>query len=83
MYSIMGKKRINSRKFEKVIKEFKDEKEVLEYFKDKNILVSERPYIFTHLGLNTGEILVCVSDYHGIICSPEKMFDLLKEEGRA
>lgn len=74
MYQILGKKRSNSRKFEKVIFESEKEQAIIGWFdnlyRDQSKPGVVSPYIFTHLGIGD---LVVTCNYRGIICSPEKL----------
>ena len=79
MYEIQAKKRINSRKFTTIHK-FPTDIDVLCYVKNNKLTISEIPYIFTHIALSDGSIIMQKDDRFGLTCSPETLLKKLKEQ---
>lgn len=73
MYKILGKKTARSKKYEKIVAQYINIEEVAEYA--RQIGYGEKPYIFTHIPLNDGTIIM--QEVMGLICSPTKLSEML------
>jgi len=71
MYAIQTKNRKNSRHYDKTIFTCETESQIKEYLNANNLIITGKPYIFTHLNLSDGSIITC--SYNGIICSPQDL----------
>jgi hypothetical protein len=78
-YQILGLKRANSRKYDKVIAEFETEDDVVNYLSVQGIKCLPNPYFFTHIKLDNNTIIS--SNTRGFTTSPEKLSERLKSEG--
>jgi len=76
MYSIAGKKRFNSRKYDKVIFEAETEQEIKDFMKEKKLIIKEVPYFFSHIVLSDDTIIR--QTFRGLTCSPTKLLEVLK-----
>lgn len=60
----------------KTLASFEEESGLLAYLKAKGITYAGSPYVFTHVKLSDGSILV--EKHNGVIVSPEKIRDILQ-----
>lgn len=82
MYAIQSKKRKNSKNYKLIKFQSESKDEIADYMIKNNIVIYNKPYIFTHLGLSNGDILTCSIGIgeNNIICSPEEIYLFLKEK---
>lgn len=78
MYKIMTKKRANSRRHEKTLFQNENIDEVISYCKVQGIKYAGTPYIFSHIKLSDGSIVV--QEVRGLTCSPIELKKAMVEQ---